>query len=76
MSLEYAPFGEEWVCRERGQTPKAEWAVCPTDDVPAEVITKREDVIARAERIAQHGYDPEQPPAPFARVTRRDGVDL
>ena len=73
MSLEYAPFGNTWVCREKDQIPKAEWRDCPLDDIPAEAISNHLKMLARHERVALHGYDPEDPPAPFARIIRAEG---
>ena len=70
MPLEYAPFGEGWVCREKGSADN--WQPCALDDLPADVVAARVALLARLERIALHGYDPEDPPRQFAVITRAE----
>ena len=72
--MEYVRFSIDgspcWVRRESGDF---EWENCALDDVPPEEVARQAAVAARKVRIAEHGYDPESPPGPFAIITRGSG---
>lgn len=63
--MEYARFGDGYLRRD---SPDAEWEQIARDDVPQEQIDAWEVLDARKGRVAQHGYDPDEPPTPFARI--------
>ncbi len=59
-------YGDKFAARPENST--ANWKTIELDDVTPlelEVIVNKE---ARLERIRTMGFDPEQPPVPFARV--------
>lgn len=61
MAAEYARFGDGFVKRTGPDRP---WRECPLDDVPQKVLDELAEVEARKKRVAQFGFDPENPPAP------------
>ena len=50
--------------------PDADWEVVALDDTPAEVVSAMQDKQDRLDRIAEFGYDPQDPPRPFVQITR------
>lgn len=65
--MEYQRFGDGWVRRRHDGEA---WKEVALDDVPAEVIADVQALEERKDRVARYGYDPEDPPQPFAVVKR------
>lgn len=67
---EYARYGKGAVRRD---SRRGEWEEIALSEVPQEIRAGWKAQDERKARVAEFGYDPQEPPVPFAVVTKHEG---